>query len=279
MNAEILLNALLSDDSINKEGIKSVFDTLPSDATVNDFRRAIIRQKLMTYTQVMAAFLNYELLPRSKSVLNRLEQKRNARTHFEPERHVHKFHVTENDQLAQQVLFDGNNIRVEIPEPNTSELTFASSDEQQAVVLAMEMAKMGEATEAEIILLETLDSFDTSHPAMKVLCWLYLCTDHAERVESWADLILQSVDDQIALELLTLAEQSQSKHLLAVAHFQKLLQLRKVKTVWYLLLAFSLEKTQCLKEAMDNYRIYITITQDKDLKLIAEKHLKELKES
>ena len=126
-------------------------------------------------------------------------------------------------------------------------------------------------------MLETLDSFDNSLAAIQVLVWVYLCTGHNDLSENWAKEILASGNGtQQMMELLCLSEQLQNKHLLASAHYQKLIQQKRVKSIWYLLLAYSQEKSNCLKEAADNYKIYARIGSDETLKEFAQQHLQEL---
>lgn len=277
MKASILLDTLLAQPDLDKKKIQLVYDSLPANAKVNDFRSALINADVMTFTEVMNIFVKHTLLPRSETLLNKLEMDRQNVVHHKPEGHKQKFHISENDQLVESVAFASGDLPVQIPKPNANQFSFQHSDEKQAVMLAIELATMGELHESEIILLETLDSFDQSLSAIQVLIWVYLCTGHNDQSENWAkEMMAAGHSSQQVLELLCLAEQLQNKHLLACAHYQKLIQQKRVKSIWYLLLAYSQEKSNCPKEATDNYRIYSRIGSDESLKSFAQQHIQEL---
>jgi len=277
MKASELLETLLSHSSVNADKVQSVYDSLPKSATIRDFRTEIVNQELMTYTEVMTLFITKNLLPRSKGLLSRIEKDRESKVHHKPKTHQQKFHIGENEDLVADVVLASGMLPVHIPAPDFSKLKFHHSDEKQAVMLAVEMVNLGEINEAEIILLETLDSFSESDAAIQTLCWVYICTGHNDQIEHWAN---NSLKDKrgglLTLELLCLAEQLQNKHLLAAAHYQKLLRLKQVKSLWYVLIAYSQEQSQCLSEAAENYNIYITIGSDAQLKQFAQQHLNEL---
>jgi hypothetical protein len=278
MKAIVLLETLLSQPDLDHDRIQAAYDVLPETARIADLRSELISQNVMSYVEIMNLFVNANLLPRSKTLLKKIETDRKARVHFKPETHQQKFHVKEEDRMISDVAFAGGALPIHIPVPELDKIKFHHSDEKQAVMLAVEMAELGELTEAEIVLLETLESFTNSTAAILVLCWVYLCTGHTDQSEHWAKTFIKNgIPDQRAMEFLCLAEQLQNKHLLASSHYQKLLQLKQVKSIWYLLMAYSLEKSNCMHEAADNYTIYTTVGSDTELKNFATQHLKELK--
>lgn len=277
MKASVLLETLMMQESLDHERIQQVYDTLPSNALVNDFRNALIEQDVMRLSEVMNIFIDHTLMPRSKSILKKLEAERRTRVHHKPEGHRQKFHIAEDDRLVEDIAFSSGELPIHIPSPNLEHYRFGSSDEKQAVMLSIELASMGEINEAEVVLLETLESFKNSLASILVLVWVYLCTDHKDQSEKWARRLLdQGVMNAQMMELLCLAEQLQNKHLMACSHYQKLLSAKKVKSIWYLLLAYSQEKSCCFQEAIENYRIYAHIGKDEQLKAYAKQHLQEL---
>jgi tetratricopeptide (TPR) repeat protein len=277
MKASVLLDTLMQQESLDHERIQQVYDALPTNALVNDFRNALIEHQVMGLSEVMNIFIDHTLLPRSKTILTKLESDRKSRIHHKPEGHQQKFHIAEDDRLVEDIAFNAGELPIHIPSPNLQHYNYGSSDEKQAVMLAIELATMGELNEAEVVLLETLESFNNSLASILVLVWVYLCTDHKDQSEKWARRLLdQGVMNAQMMELLCLAEQLQNKHLMACSHYQKLLSAKKVKSIWYLLLAYSQEKSRCFQEAIENYRIYAHIGKDEQLKAYAQQHLQEL---
>lgn len=277
MKADTLLETLLSQPDLDHERIQAVFDSLEEGARISEFRHALADAKIMSYMQIMKIFVNKTLLPKSQTLLKKIEVHRKENVHHKPKEHVQKFHVADDDTLIADLAFSAGELSIHIPSPDLSEMEFKHSDEKQAVMLAVEMVELGELTEAEIILLETLESFTDSVAAVLVLCWVYLGTGHAARTEFWAkSLIASGHPDKNAMELLCLAEQAQNKHLVAVGHYQKLTQLKRVKSIWYLLMAYSQERANCPLEAEENYHIYNSIGKDDNLKQFARHHLQEL---
>lgn len=277
MKADSLLETLLSQPGLDHERIQAVFDSLDEGARISEFRHALADANVMSYMQVMKIFVNKTLLPKSQTLLKKIEVHRKENVHHKPQTHVQKFHVTEEDRFVTDLAFAGGELKIPVPSPDLSEMKFNHSDEKQAVMLAVEMMELGELTESEIILLETLESFTDSVPAILVLCWVYLCTGHESQAEYWAkSLIASGKPDKFAMEILCLAEQVQAKHLVAVGHYQKLAQLKQTKSIWYLLMAYSQERANCPLEATENYHIYNSIGKDGPLKQFTRQHLQEL---
>lgn len=280
MRASKLLDTLLAEDGLDHSAIQAVYDSLPVKAGVNLFRKKLVSSGIMEYNELMRLFINKTLLPHSYNTLEKLEKQREQRVEFKPTGHRQKFHVREEDQLVENIAFSAGDLPIDIPPPNLNNMAFSYSDEKQAVQLALDMAKSGEQNEAEIILLETLESFSDSGPAILVLCWIYLCTGHPDMLETWVKLAMEKgTRSRHLIELLCLAEQLQNKHLLATAHYQTLVRQKRVKSIWYLLLAYSQERSQCYQEAIENYRVYMTVGRDDQLKEFAKQHLQELLKS
>jgi hypothetical protein len=280
MKAELLLETLLDQPDLDHARIQVVFNQLPPRAKVADFRQKLVEENVMTYLQVMKLFVKKTLLPKSSKLLTKIEEDRSNRVHHKPDRHVQKYIIEEDDTLISDIAFSAGELPISIPSPKLDKMVFKNSDEKQAIMLAIELAELGEVNEAEIVIHETLESFSDSTAAVLVLCWIYLATGHASQSEQWAkNFIKQGNPDQLAMEFLCLAEQLQNKHLLASAHYQKLVQLERVKSIWYLLLAYSLERANCNQEAVLNYRLYASITSDSTLKSFANLHLQELTRS
>jgi hypothetical protein len=112
---------------------------------------------------------------------------------------------------------------------------------------------------------------------MTCLCWVYLSTGHADLARQWANRSLACrQSDSFMAELLPLSELASGKFLLASAHYQQLLRKEKVKSLWYILLAVSQEATQCIDDALENYKIYLAVGKDKNIQKYILTHLKEL---
>lgn len=278
MDAAALLESLLTQPDLPHAEIQRVFESLPANASLNDFRNTLVEQNVVRYSQVMTVFIEKNLLPKSKNLLQKLETKRQSQTHFKPPKHKQKYHIEKDDKLNNRLYLLSGIVEIEIPTPKVNDLAYVQSDEKQAVMLALDLVSMGELNEVELILLETLESFKNSQAAAEVLAWLYLCTEHFEQSEICAKTAIEhGLDNQEILELLALAQQMQNKHLLAISQYQKLLQLERVKSLWYLLIAYSQERSNCLNEAVENFQIYSAIGQDPDLKRIAEKQRRAIK--
>ncbi|WP_196160569.1 hypothetical protein [Reinekea sp. G2M2-21] len=277
MKASILLETLQQYPDLDQEAILAVYDSLPGNAKVSEFRGKLIKTGIMSYTQIMNIFVHDTLIPQSKKILKKIEAKRKTQVHFKPEKHEQKFQIKDGDYLLHTVAFASGELPIQVPKPDLASMKFNASDEKQAVMLAMDLVEVGELKEAEVIILETLESFKNSLAAINVLCWMYLCTGHNSQSEQWAKhCISKGLRDQRTIELLCLSEQLQNKHMMAAAHYQKLLRLKQVKSIWYLLLAYSQEKSQCRREAAENYQIYTRIGRDETLKEFANRHLEEL---
>lgn len=278
MKAAVLLETLLNRDGLDHQQIQLVFEALPISATISDFRAQLIENGILTYSQIMNIFLNDNILPRSRNILKKINDKKKSQVEFKPEKHKQKFHIKEDDRLVPSIAFAAGALPVEIPKPNISEMKFQYSDEKQAVMLALELSEVGELHEAEVVLHETLETFKKSITAINVLCWIYLCTGHNDQGEQWSKhAISLGLRNKLTWELYCLAEQLQNKHLSAAAHYQTLLRSKQVKARWYLLLAYSQERLHCHQDAADNYQIYARISRDEQLKEFASQHIKELR--
>ena len=278
MKATTLLEALLAEPDLPHDEIQKVFDQLPEGTSLTVFRSALIDQKVLSYSQAMNIFITKTLLPKSQNLLSTLEQKRQQQAHFKPVEHQQKYHIDDDDKMRNSVPLFSGEVEIDIPMPDIKKLHFVQSDEKQAVTLALELINMGELKEVELILLETLESFENSQAAAEVLAWVYLCTGHFSDSENCAKSAIDAgLNNQEILELLALAEQLQNKHMLATAQYQKLLQLERVKSLWYLLIAYSQERSNCQREAAENYQIYAAIGNNPDLKEVAVQHLRVIK--
>ncbi|WP_320827283.1 hypothetical protein [Reinekea sp.] len=279
MDAAELYESLLSHTKVDQERLNAIFIKLPRGASVGTFRTEILHQGLLPYTEVMGVFVNNFLLPRSRKLLNTIKQKRLAHSYFKPESHKQKFHLKDMRILDPVVALAQGTLAIPIPPLDKEQFTFQSSDEKQAVLLAIDLVAVGEINETEIVLLETLDTFSQSEAAIQVLCWLYMCSGLPQQAEHWAlNFLATQRGGSFTIELLSLAQQVQNKHLLASAYYQQLLRQSQVRSQWYLLLAYSQEQSQCPTEALQNYKTYSTVGQDESFKTFAATHSKGLTE-
>ncbi len=278
MKASVLLEALLTRADLPQDDVQAIYDQLPETARLTDFRNAIVDAGILSFSEVMNVFVKEALIPKSEALLTKLDHNKQNNVHFKPKQHKQKYHIRDDDHLEKKLTFSDIQISLEIPEPDIANLQFVHSDEKQAIMLALDMIQMNELAEVEIILLETLESFEKSTATAEILAWLYLCTGHMEQSETSAkNALKKGLADQQIIELLALAEQLQNKHLLATAHYQKLLQLDRVKSLWYLLMAYSQQHSNCMREAAENYKIYATIGKNPDFQALAVQQLQAIK--
>jgi tetratricopeptide (TPR) repeat protein len=276
MKAIELHKVLTEHSKVDLEQLNVLYEQLPSKATVAQYRELLVKSGLLRYGEIMTLFISKGLAPRSRTLLEKLSNERKSSTTFKPTAHQQKFHLGDAELVPEIAVAEGH-LPINIPPPTEDRLTFHHSDEKQAILLALEMAVQGDPGEAEVILLETIDSFENSEAAMQCLCWLYLATGHAELIHRWASRNLANhQEDTLTLELLSLAEQILGKHLLATSHYQQLLRKDRVKSSWYVLLAASQEASHCFQEAIENYRIYLAVGKDPKLQAYAKSHLHEL---
>ncbi|MEJ2042755.1 MAG: hypothetical protein P8X89_05715 [Reinekea sp.] len=278
MKAKVLLDALLAQPNLPHKEIQAVYDHLPEGTNLNEFRAKLIDRNIMSYRDVMNIFVQKALVPKSKTILIRLDKQRKENIHFKPKKHQQKYCIHEDDKMSNELEIISGGLTVSIPAPDITSLRFTNSDEKQAIMLALELVSMDDLQEVEVVLLETLESFGSSKATAEVLAWFYLSTGHSKESEARAKAAIESgLNDQEIIELLALAEQRLNKHLLAVAMYQKLLQLERVKSLWYLLMAYSQERSNCPAEAAENYQIYITIGKQPEFKQLAKLRLQELR--
>ncbi|MFQ3229348.1 tetratricopeptide repeat protein [Reinekea sp.] len=276
MKAVALYSILSEHANVDQVQLDLLFNQMPKDATVSQFRNLLVKSGLLEYNEIMSLFITKGLAPRGKALVSKLKAEQAKVIEFKPTGHEQKFHITDTE-ITSTIDISNGLLPVEIPPPVESQLEFRHSDEKQAVLLALEMAQMGDPAEAEIILLETIESFENSVAAMQCMCWLYLATGHVELIHQWASRNLDHHQgDTLTLELLSLADQILGKHLLASARYQRLLSKDKVKSSWYILLAKSQEASQCIPEAIENYKIYLAIGKDPKLIDFAKTRLQEL---
>lgn len=271
------LHAILSEHAkVDTKQLDMLYAQLPEDATVAQYRALIIKSGLLKYNDIMTLFITKGLVPKGQNFVDRIATEREKTRSQAPLKHDPKL-VGDDLTVNLEVDITNGQLPIEIPTPNSSDLHFNSSDEKQAVLLALDMAKHGDPAEAEVILLETIESFENSLAAMQCLCWLYLATGHADLILGWARRNLdKNQSDTLTLELLSIAEQILGKHLLATARYQRLLQKDKVKSSWYFMLARAQEESQCTQEAIENYKIYLAIGKDPKQRDYAQSRLEEL---
>ncbi|WP_320823119.1 hypothetical protein [Reinekea sp.] len=277
MDAAELYESLLIHTAVDRERLDAIFIALPQGAAVGYLRDEILKHGLLSYAEVMGVLVNNILLPRSRKLLTTVKQKRLQHSHFKPKSHNQKFYLRDMEILDPMASLAAGSLAVAIPMLDRAQCSFQSSDEKQAVLLALDLADEGELNETEVVLLETLDTFSDSEAAIQVLCWLYLCCDLPQQTEYWAmSFLAKHRAGSLTLELLSLAQQVQNKHLLATAYYQKLLRAARVRSQWYLLLAYSQEQSHCPTEALENYKIYSTIGLDESFRAFAATHSKGL---
>lgn len=236
----------------------------------------VICEGLMSFGDVMELSLNHGLFVKAADALRRLQQARKGHTLIKPQTHQGRYKVSD-DQTGQQKLTLAEGLTMDIIDPNLDAYDNINTDERQVLEMAMELVRIEQFQEAEMFLVDARAEFPDSARVPLVLTWMFLrCGLLKEAREICLQAIRDYPSDIQIVEQMGLIEQSLGKHLLAVNHFQKLVLLPKVKPVWYLLLALSLERARLRSDATSNYKIYLSVARQADLKAFAEHRLQEL---
>lgn len=236
----------------------------------------VIREGLMSFGDVMELSLTHGLFVRAAAVLRRLQEARKGRTLIKPQTHKGRYKVKDG-QAGLQKLTLAEGLTMGIIDPDLDAYRNINTDERQVVEMAMELVRIEQYQEAEMFLIDARSEFPGSARVPLVLTWMYLrCGLLDEAREVGLQAVRDYPSDIQIVEQMGLIEQSLGKHLLAVNHFQKLVLLPRVKPVWYLLLALSLERARLRTDATSNYKIYLSVARQADLKAFAEQRLQEL---
>ncbi|MFG1497630.1 hypothetical protein ABMA57_13435 [Saccharospirillum sp. HFRX-1] len=254
-----LHSILLEHSSIDPQALDRLLEELEYKSDARALGRLVLRDHLIGFYELMNLTLNYDLFPRTQSLLKRLAQAHEKYQVIEPQKHTTRYKLGNATILPSEVLIlTSPDLNIPIPKPNLARYPDSGSDERQVVEMAVELIRLGQYPEAEMFLIDAQDEFAQSLRIKVLLIWLYLlCKFYDEAVIPYQQGLDLAPQDPILLEYAGLTEQARNKHLLAIHFFQKLLQQPKIKASWHLFLGRSLEKARLPDEAGSHYRRYL----------------------
>jgi predicted Zn-dependent protease len=233
--------------------------------------RSLIDANLIKLSTLMELTLKHDLFPQADSVLKRLAEARKQRQLIKPQTHTTRYLLSEDDAPVDQIELVDIGVNLPIPMPDLNNFRNTSSDEKQVTDMAFELAKMNQTEEAEMFLVDALDEFPKSMRITMLLAWHYSrCQSFKAAITHCQRGINQNPSVFTLVEYMGIATQALGKHLMAINHFQKLCCLPRVKPIWYLQLAVSLERVDMTMDATINYQIFLSLTQDPELRQFAQ---------
>jgi tetratricopeptide (TPR) repeat protein len=219
----------------------------------------------------MEIALKYDLFPQADAILKRLATIRQNQQSIKPTRHTTKYLLGDEDVPVDQVELIGIGVNIPIPVPNVKSFRDSSTDEKQVADMAFELAMMNQLQEAEMFMIDALEEFPESMRITVMLSWHYCRSQHfKEAMQHCHNGLKINPSVYHLVEYLGIAEQALGKHLLAINHFQKLVSLERVKPIWYLQLAVSLERARLSMDAQHNYQTFLTLNDDPELEQFAQ---------
>ena len=225
----------------------------------------------------MSLSIHEFLVPKTEALLDQLFEHKQHLSNFDQPEEEKKFHLDGVAELKPTFILGTSGLELAVPKTDISKLVFQHSDEKQAIMLAMDMCTMGEVKEAELILIETVDSFPESTAAQITLCWLYFSAGKFRQVEEWAKHLLEIRPTSVlGLWFQAQAEQLNSNHSAAIKHFQSLVKIKKPMPLWHLLLGYSLQKTGADAEALKSYQTFLSLGNFGEQSKFAIQQVKEL---
>ncbi|PTY39015.1 hypothetical protein BGP77_09700 [Saccharospirillum sp. MSK14-1] len=254
-----LHNILLEHSDIDPKALDRLLGELQYKDDARGLGRLVLRDRLIGFYDLMNLALNYDLFPRTQTMLKRLAEAREKHQIIKPQEHTTRYKLGNTTIMPSEALVLINpNLTIPIPKPNLARYPESGSDERQVVEMAVELIRLGQYPEAEMFLIDAQDEFAQSLRIKLLLIWLYLlCQYYDDAVEPYQQGLDLAPQDPMLLEYAGLTEQARNKHLLAIHFFQKLVQQPKIKASWHLLLGVSLEKARLPDEAGSHYRRYL----------------------
>jgi tetratricopeptide (TPR) repeat protein len=231
----------------------------------------LINANLITLSAIMEIALKYDLFPQADAILKRLATIRQNQQTIKPTRHTTRYLLSEDDVPVDQVELIEIGVSIPIPVPNMKSFRDSSTDEKQVADMAFELARMNQIQEAEMFMIDALEEFPNSMRITIMLSWHYCrCQHFKEAMQHCHNGLKNNASVFPLVEYLGIAEQALGKHLLAINHFQKLVSLARVKPIWHLQLAVSLERARLSIDARQNYQAFLSINADPELEQFAQ---------
>lgn len=265
------LYQLLKDHSgLNLEVLEQHYLALDEPDDDRELGDRLIKARLIKLSDIMEIALKYELFPRADSVLKRLATARKRHQVIKPQTHTTRYRISEDDVPVDLIELIDIGVNLPIPTPNLKSFRDTSKDEKQVADMAFELAKMNQVQEAEMFMIDALGEFPKSMRIMVLLAWHYCrCQHFDEAIKCCQNGLKLNPSVFPLVEYMGIAEQALGKHLLAINHFQKLACLPRVKPIWYMQLAVSLERARLSMDARQNYKTFLAMNTDPELQQFA----------
>lgn len=266
------LYELLKDHSnLSLEVLEQYYLALDNEDDERELGRRLILAGLIKLSGIMEIALQHDLFPKADSVLRRLAEARRRHQVIKPKAHTTRYRVSDDDVPVDQIELIDIGVNLPIPVPNLTSFRNTSTDEKQVADMAFELAKMNQVQEAEMFMIDALEEFPKSMRIFVLLAWHYCRCQHFKDAIRCCQAGLKLNPSVFPLvEYMAIAEQALGKHLLAINHFQKLACLPRVKPIWYMQLALSLERARLSMDARQNYQTFLTLNTDPELQQFAQ---------
>lgn len=269
------LYELLKDHSnLNLEVLEQHYLALNNRDDERELGKRLIQDGQIKLSGMMQIALKYDLFPRANSLLRRLAEARQRHQVIKPTPHTTRYRTSEDDVPVDQIKLIDIGVNLPIPTPNLKSFRDTSTDEKQVADMAFELAQMNQVQEAEMFLIDAQEEFPKSMRIFVLLAWHYCRCQHFKDAIRCCQAGLKLNPSVFPLvEYMGMAEQALGKHLLAINHFQKLACLARVKPIWYMQLALSLERARLSMDARQNYQTFLALNTDPELQQFAQQRL------
>ncbi|WP_028669211.1 hypothetical protein [Saccharospirillum impatiens] len=266
------LYELLKDHSnISLQALEQHYHTLVNEDDERELGRRLIQARQIKLSGIMEIALKHDLFPKADSLLRRLAEARQRHQVIKPNTHTTRYRITEDNLPVDQIELIDIGVNLPIPTPSLKSFRDTSTDEKQVADMALELAQMNQAQEAEMLMIDALEEFPKSMRIRVLLAWHYCrCQQFKDAITCCQNGLKLNPSVYPLVEYMALAEQALGKHLLAINHFQKLACLPRVKPIWYMQLALSLERARLNMDAKQNYQTFLALNNDPELQQFAQ---------
>lgn len=266
-----LYELLKNHSDLNLELLEQHYLALDDPDDDRELGNRLIQARQIKLSTIMEIALKHDLFPKADSVLRRLAEARQRHQVIKPQTHTSRYRISEDDVPVDQIELIDIGVNLPIPAPNLNSFRDTSKDEKQVAEMAFELARMNQVQEAEMFMIDALEEFPKSMRIIVLLAWHYCrCQRFKEAIKCCQNGLKLNASVFPLVEYMGMAEQALGKHLLAINHFQKLACLPKVKPIWYMQLAVSLERARLSMDAKQNYQTFLALNKDPELQQFAQ---------
>ncbi|HET8902557.1 MAG TPA: hypothetical protein VFN16_01020 [Saccharospirillum sp.] len=266
-----LYELLKNHSDLNLELLEQHYLALDDPDDDRELGNRLIQARQIKLSTIMEIALKYDLFPKADSVLRRLAEARQRHQVIKPQTHTTRYRISEDDVPVDQIELIDIGVNLPIPTPSLNSFRDTSKDEKQVAEMAFELARMNQVQEAEMFMIDALEEFPKSMRIIVLLAWHYCrCQRFKEAIKCCQNGLKLNASVFPLVEYMGMAEQALGKHLLAINHFQKLACLPKVKPIWYMQLAVSLERAKLSMDAKQNYKTFLALNKDPELQQFAQ---------